>query len=137
MRRKMPVQNSAKLASYDYGILRFVPAVERGEFLNVGVILFCRTGCYLDARVIFQRERIQALAPMLGKLLLRRVEKHINQFPKICAGAGPIGRLEQADRFHWLVAPRSTIIQVSPVHSGLCDDPEEELKRLFECLVLV
>ena len=132
----MPEKNSAKMASYDYGIVRVVPSLERGEFINVGVILYCRTQRYLDARVALLDRRFRAFAPELDRFITGRIQDHIIQIPKICAGAGPVGQLEQAERFHWLVALRSAMIQVSPVHSGLCEEPEQELERLFEVLVL-
>ncbi len=122
-------------SSYDYAILRVVPQVEREEFVNVGAILFCRTLRFLDARVELDTRRLAALAPELD---LKTVQAQLDLIRRICAGgprAGPIGRLEQADRFHWLVAPRSTIIQVSPVHCGLCSDPQAALDDLFQKLV--
>ena len=122
-------------SSYDYAILRVVPQVEREEFINVGVVLFCRTLRFLDARVELDAKRLAALAPELD---LKTVQAQLDLIPRICAGgpgAGPIGQLEQADRFHWLVAPRSTTIQVSPVHCGLCSDPQAALDDLFEKLV--
>jgi hypothetical protein len=125
-----------ELCSFDYAIVRVVPRVERGEFLNAGVILFCSTQAYLDARVHLERARLAALSPGVDAAL---VEEHLAAIPRICRGgdeAGPIGRLTQRERFHWLVAPRSTVVQVSPVHSGVCPDPAVALQRLFEKLVL-
>lgn len=126
----MPERNS-----FDYAIVRVVPHVEREEFVNVGVILFCRTQHFLDARIHLDVERLTALCPDLD---VEEVREHLNLIPRIAAGgadAGPIGQLDQAERFHWLVSPRSTIVQVSPVHCGLCVDPEEALDDLFEVLV--
>jgi hypothetical protein len=123
------------LSSFDYAILRVVPKVEREEFINVGVILFCRTQRFLGARIAPDTWRLAALAPELN---LEMVIDQLNLFSRICAGgseAGPIGQLEQAERFHWLVAPRSTTIQVSPVHCGLCADPQAALDDLFEKLI--
>lgn len=120
------------LSSYDYAVLRVVPNVERKEFINVGVILFCRTRRFLGARIELQPKRLAVLAPELD---LEMVKAQLDLFPRICAGgpdAGPIGQLEQPDRFHWLVAPRSTAIQVSPVHCGLCADPQAALDEVFE-----
>ena len=125
------------LSSYDYAILRVVPQVEREEFINVGVILFCRTLRFLGARIELGTGRLAALAP---KLDLTMVQAQLDLVPRICAGgpdAGPIGQLDQADRFHWLVAPRSTTVQVSPVHCGLCTDPQAALDDIFEKLVHV
>ena len=123
------------LSSYDYALVRVVPRVERGEFINAGVILFCRTHRFLAAHVVLDRERLAALAPDLDPSL---VEPQLAAIPLIAAGGaagGPIGQLTQSERFHWLVAPRSTIIQVSPVHSGLCVDPATTLDRLMATLV--
>jgi hypothetical protein len=122
-------------SSYDYAILRVVPQVEREEFINVGVVLFCRPRRFLDARIQADTRRLIALAPELD---LEMVRAELDLIPRICAGgpdAGPIGQLEQADRFHWLVSPRSTTIQVSPVHCGLCFDPQAALDDLFSRLV--
>jgi hypothetical protein len=121
-------------SSFDYAILRVVPHVEREEFLNAGVILFCRTRGYLAARIALDERRLLALAPDLDAETLAEIHAHLDTIPRICAGerdAGPIARLSQAERFHWLVAPRSTLIQPSPPHSGLCDDPAAALDRLF------
>ena len=118
-------------SSYDYAIVRVVPRVERGEFLNVGVILYCRTRRFLGARFALDRARLAALAPDLDA---DEVERHLDALAAVAAGGkagGPIGALEQPQRFHWLVAPRSTVIQVSPVHCGLCTDPAAALADLL------
>ena len=120
---------------FDYAIVRVVPNVEREEFINVGVILFCRALRFLDARIEPDVERLAVFAPELDLLM---VEAQLDLIPRICAGgpeAGPLGGLEQAERFHWLVSPRSTTIQVSPVHPGLCVDPQATLNDLFDTLV--
>jgi hypothetical protein len=122
-------------ASFDYALVRVVPSVERGEQINVGAILFCRTRRYLDARIEPDEARLRALWPDLD---LDLVLDHLAVIPRVCAGgpaAGPIGELSIAERFHWLVAPRSTIIQVSSVHSGLCTDPAATLERLMDAMV--
>ena len=122
-------------SSYDYAIVRVVPRVERGEFVNAGVILFCRTRRFLGARIALDGGRLAALAPQLD---ITELMQHLAVIPLVCAGgvgAGPIGLLPLADRFHWLVAPRSAMIQTSPVHSGLCDAPELALEQLLESLV--
>jgi hypothetical protein len=109
--------------------------VDREEFLNIGVILFCLEKRFLAARVHIDNERIAAVWPDLDLDLVRH---HAEAFVKICRGdadAGPIAQLSQRERFHWLVAPRSTMIQVSPVHTGLSDDPEAALDQLFRELV--
>jgi hypothetical protein len=121
--------------SYDYAVVRVVPRVEREEFVNAGVILFCLERDFLAARVELDGDRVRALWPDADLAL---VEEHLAAIPRVCAGgegAGPIGRLSSRERFHWLVAPRSTVLQVSPVHSGLCDDPERELEHLLERMV--
>jgi hypothetical protein len=125
------------LSSFDYAILRVVPRVERGELINAGVILFCLQRDFLQARVELDEARLRALWPAADVELIRQ---HLEAIPRICAGspdAGPIARLSQRERFHWLVAPRSTMIQVSPVHSGLCEQPERALDELFQQMVLV
>ena len=124
------------LTSFDYAVVRVVPRVEREEFVNAGVIVFCLERQFLEARVSIEELRLRALWPRLDIDLVRQ---HLEAIPKICAGdlsAGPIARLTQRERFHWLVAPRSTIIQVSPVHSGLCEEPAREMEQLFRSSVL-
>jgi hypothetical protein len=122
----MPVQSS-----FDYAVIRVVPRVERGELVNAGVILFCLQRDFLQARVEVNEPRLRSLWPEID---LELVRQHLEVIPTICAGspdAGPIGKLSLRERFHWLVAPRSTMIQVSPVHAGLCEDPERTLDELF------
>lgn len=122
--------------SFDYAIVRVVPRVERGEFLNVGVIVFASTAGFLDAKIELDRERLCALAPSID---CDAVESYLAAIPRICAGgseAGDIGALPQRARFHWLVAPRSTVIQTSPVHSGVHENPAAALETLFAKLVL-
>jgi hypothetical protein len=117
------------LHSYDYAFVRVVPHIERGEFVNVGVILFCRTLRFLDAKIRIDERKLAALKPPFS---IEQLQTHLNFIPRICAGHGPIGELGQAESFHWLVAPHNTVIQASPVHSGLCYDPAEALDRLVE-----
>jgi hypothetical protein len=120
--------------SFDYAIVRVVPRVERAEFINAGVIVFCLQQRFLEARVHIDETRLRVLWPQIDLDLVRQ---HLEAIPKIAAGdpsAGPIARLSQRERFHWLVSPRSTIIQPSPVHSGLCDgtgDLVEQISRRF------
>lgn len=121
------------IATYDYAILRVVPRVERGEFLNAGVILFCRTRRFLAAAVALDRAALAALAPTGFDVEAAAEALHL--IPAICAGEGPIGALPQADRFHWVVAPHSTIIQASPVHCGRCTDPAAALEHLMNVMV--
>lgn len=126
-----------KLVAYDYAIIRVVPRVERGEFVNVGVIVSCPEREFLAARVEIDAERLHGLDPQVD---VEAVRAHALTFPAICAGgpvAGAIGRLSQRERFHWLVAPRSTVIQLSPVHTGRCEDPEAALDHLMRTLVRV
>lgn len=123
------------LCSFDYAVVRVVPRVERGEFLNAGVILFCSTKEFLDARIGLDPQRLLALAPEID---LQLVQDHLDVIPRLCRGgddAGPIGALSQRERFHWLVSPRSTMIQLSPVHSGVGPDPAAALQTLFDKLV--
>jgi len=123
--------------SFEYAVVRVVPRVEREEFLNAGVILYCRSLGFLDARVALDRARLQALSPDAA-LDLDTVERGLAMIPRICAGdpaAGPIAALDQAERFRWLCATRSTVNQVSPVHAGLCDDPAAMLDHLMKKMV--
>lgn len=121
--------------SFDYAVIRVVPRVDRGELINAGVILFCLQKDFLAARVEVDEARLRALWPEVDVDLVRQ---HLEAIPRICAGdpdAGPIARLSIRERFHWLVSPRSTMIQVSPVHSGLCERPEKALDDLFRRMV--
>lgn len=123
------------LSSFDYAIVRVVPHVEREEFINAGVILFCRTLDFLGAAIELDRARLLALAPDVD---VPAVERHLAAIPLICrggAGGGPIGALTPAERFHWLVSPGSTIVQPSPVHAGLTDDPAAALEHLMDRMV--
>jgi hypothetical protein len=125
------------LSSFDYALIRVVPRVERGELVNAGVLLFCLELDFLQARVEANEPRLRALWPETDVELVRH---HLAAILKVCAGSpdgGPIARLSLRERFHWLVAPRSTIIQVSPVHAGLCASPERALDELFRQMVLL
>ena len=120
---------------FQYAIVRVVPRVERGECVNAGVVLFCRPRRFLGARVELDEARLRALAPDVD---LDAVHAHLDALRRIAAGdhaAGAIAALPASERFHWLVAPSSTIIQCSAVHTGLTDDPEDELERLMAQLV--
>lgn len=122
--------------SYDYALIRVVPRVERGEFINAGAILSCAACGFLDAGVHLDRPRLLALDPALDP---EELEQHLHVIGVVCRGAaaaGPIGQLSPRQRFHWLTAPRSTIIQPSPVHSGLCSDPAQALRHLMAQMVL-
>lgn len=121
--------------AYDFAAIRVVPRVDREEFVNAGVVLYCPPLKFLEARVLIDDARLRALWPGLDVNLVR---EHLESIPKICAGApdaGPIAALPVAARFHWLVSPRSTMIQISPVHSGICEAPEPVLEELFARLV--
>jgi hypothetical protein len=123
------------LCPFDYAIIRVVPRVERGEFVNAGVIVSCPGQGYLRARVELDAERLAALDPTHDR---ETVERHLAAITRICEGgaqAGPIGLLPQRSRFHWLVAPRSTVIQTSPVHTGFCEDGERVLEHLLRTMV--
>lgn len=121
--------------SFEYAIVRVVPRVERGECLNAGAIVWCRSLRWLRATVELDRSRLLTLAPEAD---VPTIESHLESFALVAEGgdaAGPIGRLAPAERFRWLVAPRSTAIQVSEVHEGLCEDPQKALDHLVETLV--
>jgi hypothetical protein len=120
---------------FQYAILRVVPHVERGECLNAGVVLFCRRLAFLGARTGLDAAALAALAPDCDP---DEVRAHLHALERVAAGAGdggPIAGLEPSERFHWLTAPSSTIVQASPVHTGLTSDPAAELDHLFERLV--
>jgi len=122
---------------FEYAVVRVVPRVERDEFVNAGVILYCRSLDYLNARVALDRDRLRALFPDPA-LDLDTIERALAMIPLICAGdpaAGAIASLDQAERFRWLCATRSTVNQVSPVHVGLCDDPAAMLDHLIQKMV--
>lgn len=118
-------------APFDYAIVRVVPRVEREEFINVGVIVHAPTLRFLGCALHLDRARVAALAEGVD---LDALARHLEAFRAVCEGrpgAGPIAALPPAERFHWLVAPRSAVIQTSPVHGGLCDDPAAALAELF------
>jgi hypothetical protein len=124
-------------SAYDYAIVRLTPRVERGETINVGVILSCPERDFLEARIEVDEARVRALDPSFD---LESARAHLDAIPRVCRGgpeAGPLGDLSPRARFHWLVAPRSTIIQVSPVHTGRTGNPAAALERLVETLVRV
>ena len=120
---------------FSYAILRVVPRVERGERLNVGVVVFCRPLGYLGARTGLDDARLRALAPDLDPALVRPHLQAVERIARGDADGGPIAQLDLTDRFHWLTAPSSTIIQPSEVHTGLCEDPAAQLERLYAELV--
>jgi len=120
---------------FSYAVLRLVPDIERGERINVGVVVFCRPLDYLGARTSLDDKRARALP---GEVDISAARRHLSAVERVAAGdsaAGPIAALDTTARFHWLVAPSSTIVQPSEVHTGLCDDPGGCLDELFERLV--
>jgi hypothetical protein len=122
---------------FSYAVYRVVPRVERGERMNVGVLVFSRPQMFLGARTELDEARLAALWPELDA---GEVRPHLTAIERIARGdpdAGPIARLDVTERFHWLVAPSSTIIQPSRVHTGVCGEPAEQLERLFAELVAV
>jgi len=121
--------------TFDYAVIRLVPRVEREEFFNVGVILSCPEHKFLDVRIYLDEEKLKCFALSFDAETVRH---YLDIIPKICAGkpeAGLIGKLTQRERFYWLTAQRSTIIQSSSVHTGLTCDPAQTLEKLFEKLV--
>lgn len=121
---------------FEYAVLKVVPRVERGECINAGVVLYCQAERFLGARVHLDPARLMALDPGAD---LEAVRAHLEAFRSVCVGvpeAGAVGRLPLGERFGWLVAPRSTVVQPSPVHTGLTDDAEAELERLLSRMVL-
>jgi hypothetical protein len=128
-------EKSSEIFTFDYAVIRVVPRVEREEFINVGVVLYSSTQAFLQARIEVDEARLGAFAPHLDS---EAAQEYLKTIPLICEGgknAGPVGALPQRARFHWLVAPRSTIIQTSPVHSGTCYDLEAALEGLMNKLV--
>lgn len=122
--------------SFEYAVLRIVPQVEREEFMNVGVVLYARQKRFLGVLLHADTQRLQAFAPLLD---IENVIHYLQAFERICkaeAGSGPIGQLDVASRFRWLTATRSTVVQSSKVHPGMCADPAAALQKLFEQLVL-
>ena len=123
--------------SYDYAVVRIVPRVEREEFVNVGVIVSCPQKEFLEARIHVDESRLKALDPTID---IEAIRAHLASIPAICAGGaqgGTIGKLSRRERFDWLVAPRSTMIQTSKVHTGRCTDPSTLLEHLLNTMVLV
>ncbi|OKL41734.1 DUF3037 domain-containing protein [Pontibacter flavimaris] len=120
---------------FEYAVIRVVPRVEREEFLNVGVILLCASQGFLQTKYELDENRLRTIFPDLD---LQELRERLCAFEKVCAGrkeGGPIGHLGTASRFRWLTANRSTIVQTSAVHPGLCCNPQETLDRLMQELV--
>ncbi len=121
---------------FEYALIRLVPRVEREEFINVGVILYCRQKKYLECKILLDEKRAIALNPEVD---VPEVRQNLLSIEKICRAekdGGPIAKLDVASRFRWLTATRSTMIQSSKVHPGLCTDPDKLLEHLFETMVL-
>ena len=122
-------------SSFEYAVIRVVPHVERGEFINVGIVLYCRARSFLDAQTSLDEARLRALAPGADPA---EITSYLEAMQRICqggSGSGPIGQLTQRERFHWLVSPRSTVIQTSPAHAGLCHDPAAMLQHLMATVI--
>lgn len=122
---------------FEYAVIRVVPHVEREEFLNVGIVLYCGPQKFLGTKFVLDKDRLRALC---DKTDFDELKEHITSFERICAGgkdSGTIGKLPIAERFRWLTATRSTVLQTSKVHPGLCDDAKEKLNTLFDQLVLI
>jgi hypothetical protein len=120
---------------FEYAIIRVLPRVERGEFLNVGVVLYCKYQQFLQAKIQVNNERLHALFPEAD---IADILNHLKSFEQICKGdepAGPIAALDLTSRFRWLTAKRSTVIQTSELHPGLCENAAETLNKLFAQMV--
>jgi hypothetical protein len=121
--------------AFDYVVVQVVPRVDRDERVNVGVIVFCPTAAWLGFRYAVDEARLRAFAPALD---VEGVKRQLEAIRAVCDGepaAGAVAALSPSERFHWLAAPRSTIVQPAPSHAGLCDDPEEALTRIFRAAV--
>ena len=123
-------------SAFQYAILRVVPSIERGECINVGVAVLCPERKYVGVRVALDEARLSALAPDLDIDELRAALDALVAVADGDPAAGPLARLSPSERFGWLTAPASTVIQPSAIHTGLCEDPEDTLERLFSTLVL-
>ena len=125
------------MSLFEYALLRVVPRVEREEFINAGVVLHCQEANFLDARIHLDYDRLRALDPTADP---ESVKAHLETVRLICTGgpeAGTIGSLPTSQRFGWIVAPRSTVLQASPVHTGFADNPGEALERLLDTMVIL
>ena len=125
-----------EIHSFEYATIRVVPKVEREEFLNVGVILYCPSAKFLKAKIRLHEERLLTLC---NKIDIEEVKQHLDALDQICNGtalSSPIAKLDIASRFRWLTATRSTVVQSSKVHPGLCTDPMDKLEKLFTEMVL-
>lgn len=121
---------------FEYAVIRVVPKVEREEFMNIGVILYCKQSNFLQCRYKLDKERLRAFCAAPD---IEEIEQHLHSFEKICIAAedgGPVARLDIASRFRWLTATRSTVLQTSKAHPGFCTDANETLQALYLQLVL-
>lgn len=121
--------------AFQYTLLQLVPSIERQERLNVGIVLFCRRSRFLEAQVNLDAAKLAVLSEDVDA---DEVQRHLGVLEQVAAGSGdhPVAQLDQSERFHWLAAPASTIVQPTPVHTGLTDDPHGTLQRLFVSLVI-
>ena len=119
-------------AVFEYALLRAAPRVERGEFVNIGVVLYCQSQDFLTVRVRIDPDRLRALD---GAVDVNGIAEAAAGLERACAGEGPAGETSLGQRFRWLTAPRSTVVHAGPVHSGLANDPEAEVERLLSALV--
>jgi hypothetical protein len=122
--------------TFEYAIIRVIPKVEREEFLNVGAIVFSKSRKFLGMKYLINENRLRAFSPEMD---VEELKKHLAAWEAVCAGSpagGFIGQLDLADRFRWLTAARSTILQSTRPHPGICSDPEKELEWLFQAFVL-
>jgi len=120
---------------FEYAVIRVVPRVEREEFLNIGIVLYCAKQKFLQAKYLINEDRLHSFC---GEIDIDELKQHLCSFERICNGqkdAGPIGQLDIASRFRWLTATRSTVVQASKVHPGFCVDAATTLDKLFEQLV--
>ena len=120
---------------FSYAVLRVVPRIERGEQINVGVVLFCRRRQFLGLRAALDEAKLAAISPDCDPAAVRAVLEAMEAVAQGDAAGGPLARLDASERFGWLTAPASTIVQPSPVHTGLTEDPQADLDRLFAQLV--
>jgi hypothetical protein len=121
--------------AYEYAVIRVVPRPDREEFVNVGVILFCDAREFLRAKIELDEPRLQALCEAIDLTIVREHLEAVGRIATGGAAAGPIGLFTPRERFRWLVAPRSTVLQTSSAHAGLCDDPDAAVERLLDQLV--
>jgi hypothetical protein len=128
--------NAAEPTAYDFAVLRAVPHVHLGDFVPVGVIVHARVQEFLAARAITDVRTLQALVPDIDAVLLSRYLRSVEAIAAGDPSGGPVALVPTSERFHWLTAPRSDVLQTSPIHEGVCDDPRGTLDRLFATYVM-